>query len=367
MRIAFLIDSLGRAGAEIQLLQTAEGFRARGHEVFIITLRRGGDLLHDAISKGIPVRCVGRGIPSLFRLRCFLRSSKCQVAYGFLPASCWRLSIAMVGVRQVVTVWGVRSSAIDWSLYGWKPRVVSFVASKLSALPDIIIANSERGRRDHIASGYATKSFVVIPNGVDLEKFSFNQHNRETLRREWGFSEKDFVVAILARFDPIKGHDSFCRVARGLVKQEENIKVVAAGGGSSELRNRFVQAMSEFMSPGDVLVLDHISDTTGFYGAVDVLVVSSSSEAFPNVAVEAMACGTPVVGFDVGDLSVITSTPGGVVPVSDEEGLVSQIREVRKSKHVENGRALQRAHVENHFSVEKALVSLEETLESYLC
>jgi len=216
MNIALLIDSLYRGGTEVQVARIAKGLSERGHRVTVITFRGGGELGNEIEQAGIPVVHLGRGALRINALRKFLRSSKTDVAYAFLPSSSIRLSLSAVGLRRLSTVWGVRSSEFDWALYRRKARLVSELARIISHAPDCIIANSEKGRTDHIKLGYPRKNFFVIPNAIDLQAYQFDSVGRSKLRLNWGIGDEDFVVGVLARFDPIKGHDLFSRTIQQL-------------------------------------------------------------------------------------------------------------------------------------------------------
>ncbi|MPX98375.1 glycosyltransferase, partial [Salinivibrio sp. VYel6] len=103
-------------------------------------------------------------------------------------------------------------------------------------------------------------------------------------------------------------------------------------------------------------------DITAVMNGFDIFVLSSASEAFPNVLSEAMACGTPCVTTDVGDAAIIVGDTGWVVPPKNPQALAKAILEAMEERQ-NNPQAWQarkracRERIVNNFSIEKMVDS----------
>jgi glycosyltransferase involved in cell wall biosynthesis len=180
-------------------------------------------------------------------------------------------------------------------MIGWAARQAAAVVTVSQALKDRLAALGVEHERIH-----------VLRNGVDLELFHPN--DQERLRAELDLRRPTLLsVGNLLAF---KGHGLVIE-ALSLLPQCE---LVIAGEGPDRAafealaRQRGVSERVRFVGSLDQ------QDLRRYYCAADALVLASSREGWPNVLLEAMACGTPVIATAVGGVpEIVTSTEAGVV------------------------------------------------------
>ena len=107
------------------------------------------------------------------------------------------------------------------------------------------------------------------------------------------------------------------------------------------------------------------NDIPAVMNGIDLFILSSESEAFPNVLNEAMACGTPCVSTDVGDASIILGDTGWIVPSKDSESLYSSVIKAAQEKESSHRSWSQRSascrqRIVQKFSLEKMVKKYKE-------
>jgi glycosyltransferase involved in cell wall biosynthesis len=65
-----------------------------------------------------------------------------------------------------------------------------------------------------MSRGYPDEKLVVIQNGFDTTQFRPNNEARFKIRREWGIADEQVLIGLVARFDPVKDHATFCALPR---------------------------------------------------------------------------------------------------------------------------------------------------------
>jgi D-inositol-3-phosphate glycosyltransferase len=175
----------------------------------------------------------------------------------------------------------------------------------------------------------------VIPCGTDLE--NFRAIPRAEARTKLGFTSQEKIVLYVGRFDPRKGIETLVRAFAQLRQASEaadNIKLVIVGGSepgqADGLERDRIGALVEGLGIADAVVfagrVGHDLLPT-YYTAADVCVIPSHYEPFGLVAIEAMACGTPVVASAVGGLrfTVLPEETGLLAPPQDVAAFASCI------------------------------------------
>jgi D-inositol-3-phosphate glycosyltransferase len=177
----------------------------------------------------------------------------------------------------------------------------------------------------------------VIPCGTDIE--NFQAIPKMAARSHLGFQPHDQIALYVGRFDQRKGIETLVR-ACGQLKENANLKLVIVGGsdptqsdGQERLR---IEAIVEELGLSKQTVF---AGRVGhdrlplYYTAADVCVIPSHYEPFGLVAIEAMACGTPVVASAVGGLkfSIVPEETGLLVPPQDVEAFAEAIQRVLKN------------------------------------
>lgn len=173
------------------------------------------------------------------------------------------------------------------------------------------------------AIGIDERRIHVLRNGVDTVMFA--PFSRADARRRLGFEERGPLVLAVGNLVPEKGFDLLLHAIAGM--PEVRLVIVGEGPLRAPLR-----AMAEHIAQKRVIFRDDVtqSELRFHYAAAEVLALPSLREGWPNVVLEAIACGTPVVASAVGGVPEMLSppAPGRIVAERSEEAWRQSLREV---------------------------------------
>lgn len=163
------------------------------------------------------------------------------------------------------------------------------------------------------------RKIVTIQNGIDIENIFYPRlEARNIINNLYGISEgKNIVLFVAPEFSELKGFDQLLRLIR--LCEDVSIHFLLVGDiYNTEQKNVTVV--------GKVYNQDELAN---LYSAADVLVVCSRNDTYPTVCLEAISCGTPVVGFDVGGVNeTIANEMGKVVPFGNIDEMKHTILEM---------------------------------------
>lgn len=173
----------------------------------------------------------------------------------------------------------------------------------------------------------------VVHSGVDTERFHPGVDGLR-VRFQAGIEQDAPVVALIARFQDVKGHDVFQAMARQVALQMPNARFIVAGedvhnvAADSAYKRRILEnARTDPLLRDRLIYLGFRDDTERVIGAADVVVCSSQFESYGIVNVEAMACARPVVSTKRGGPSetVLHGETGFLVEPGDAQGLARHV------------------------------------------
>lgn len=195
---------------------------------------------------------------------------------------------------------------------------------------------------------------AVVPNPVDSAmRFDFVSPTRDTSK---------FVLGFAGRVAAQKRPLFLLKVLSSLLQQGMNAELVVAGDGEllSLLQKQVVaQGLGE-----RVRWLGWIEQMRDFYSLVDVVLLTSEQEGMPLVVLEAMACGVPVVSFDVGGIEeVITDGDTGLI-AADEEAFIQRVLLLRDEKLRQRMSHAARQKAESLPGTESWIASIESLYKS---
>lgn len=250
---------------------------------------------------------------------------------------------------------------------------------KVEQLNDVVVGKETLKDADKIiAVSNATKDYIVglgadagkirvIHNGVDLARFRPLNDERAEMRGKLGIPKNAVVVITVRRLVYKNGIDTLIDAADIAVKKNPNIIFLVVGKGpsqsSAQARIRQLGIEGNFKLAG--FVSDE--DLPFYYNTGDFSVVpSKSGEGLPLVALEAMACGLPVVATDVGGIGeILTDKCGKLVPPNMPELLAQAILDYSYSD-LSSGRSELHALMEEKHGWEKNVDSLVEIYEEFV-
>jgi glycosyltransferase involved in cell wall biosynthesis len=334
VKILHVIVGLNAGGAEHVLRRLIKSHR--GSPEFqhgVVSLTDLGELGGPLIAEGIDVQVMGmRGMTSvpsiMFKLRKLIRQRQPDLVQTWMYHADVIGGVAARAAGNRKVIWGIRSAdMIKGTAYS--THVIRRVCALLSrVVPAIIVCAAEASRTTHAAIGYDQSKMVVIPNGFELPDTGVLAEQRRAFRAEHGWSDDEFVVGCVGRFNYYKDHANFVNAAGLLVKLYPSTRFLMVGKGldfsNAELRN----LIASTGLPDKFTLLGFRDDVLKCLTALDAFCLSSRSEGFPNVLGEAMSVGIPCIATDVGDVRTLLSHTGIVVPKEDASALCAGLAQV---------------------------------------
>lgn len=301
-RILYVTDIVGLGGGETSLLTHLDGLD-RERFTPIVLCSKTGMLTDELINRGIETKIVYWGRVkriSKFIVYCPLIS--------FLKLV-FLLSKQYVDIVNVNTFNAMALTApaaklyripVVWTCHGWWPTG-RLTGIYINYFVDKIIAVSNFVKDKLQKEGHVNASKIVqIPLGIDPSKYP-DSKSSEAIRREFNLNRDVPVVGMVGRFQEIKGHHVFVRMAAEISKTHPHVRFIMVGsevfGKSSEsdYGREIHKLIYKHALKKNIILTGFRQDVSQILGALDVLVVPSQFETFGMVILEAMAAGIPVV------------------------------------------------------------------------
>ncbi|NER34627.1 MAG: glycosyltransferase [Oscillatoria sp. SIO1A7] len=367
-KVVFLVRSLDYGGAQRQVVTLVTALSKKKFDVTVACFYSGQPLEKDLKNSNVRMVSLNKGGRwDLFGFWATLLSEigslQPNIIHGYL------------GVPNILTiflkpffpscrmVWGLRNSQMDLKRYDWLRQLSVELESLLSRFADLIIVNSHAGLADLIKKGFPGQKMIVIPNGIDTERFKPDPESRLGFRAEWGISPNTVLIGLVARLDPMKDHKTFLRAAALLTPTREDVRFICVGNGSEEYAKE-LDRLADALGIGDRVVwTGAIANMPAVYNALDIATSASSyGEGFSNAIGEAMACGVPCVVTDVGDSALIVGDTGFVVrPETPEALLEAWLSCLNRDRNELGGQARER--ILEKFTISHLVSASEEALE----
>ena len=373
MKILHIITGLNKGGAETLLCNLCQFDKEHEHEIISLSYVKDSQSLSSMHNFSIhslnfPVGKIR--IFGLLKLYKLIKKIKPDAIQTWLIHADLIGGIAarFSGIKNIF--WGVHHTI----LLPGKVKFSTIFVLKCNAflsnfVPKKIIYCAEKSRQIQESIGFNKSKGLVIQNGYDIKNFSQNDILRKDFRNELGCSDNTFLIGHVGSYHPLKDQSNLIDALAFLNKKGFNYSAVLVGKDLDHNNDDLVCKIRENELTDHIFLLGERNDIPAVMNGIDLFVLSSISEAFPNVLNEAMACGTPCVTTNVGDASLIVDNTGWVVSPKDPKAIANAVFKAVDEKQSDNLTWVKRKNechkrIADHFTLEKMLKKYKEAWAS---
>jgi glycosyltransferase involved in cell wall biosynthesis len=205
---------------------------------------------------------------------------------------------------------------------------------------DAIVTVSEHLKEAVVTLGLARDKVHVVRRGIDRQRFC--PGDRDTARRLLGIQSDLPLMLCVGRLTAVKGVDVLLQACGLSARRKVNFRLAIIGTGTDE---RALRALCVRLNLADLVSFEGSvphEHLPVWYRAANYTVLPSRSEGVPNVLLESIACGTPVIASDVGGISEVAQPHlDFLVPPDDPTALAAAISEAVIAKRAGEARVHQ--------------------------
>ena len=337
-----IIPTVENGGAETVLARLVEEWNNKGVQQFVITsqgsvsdhhhsvLSSHCTLIHAQEDQKRPLQCL-RAHPEAKILAWMYK--------GIRHAYKWR----KLAQGQQEIIWNIRRS--NFSAYEWKQQLGLLLYGALSQwLKARIIFCAHTAQKAHSSYGFYLSNSTIIGNRLAKKKQKSSSS---------GIQLPPSFFLYVGRYNHAKGPDRLLRLFEQYMKASGDIPLVIAGRGWKDIP----------LSPSikeDVLCLGNVSNLDTLYHDTTALLFTSYTEGYPNVVVEAVTHGTPVIGFEAGDSKhILQGYPFGYT-VESNKSFLTHLNSLAKNPPTTEARLAEAKKQQQKFDFSLTLTEYEQ-------
>jgi glycosyltransferase involved in cell wall biosynthesis len=333
MKILLIIDSLEVGGAEV-FFQDLAAELSLEYNLEIVTLNSIGAIGHKMLKQGYKINNFNFNtsyfpIFNFLSLFQYIRKSNPDIVHTWMYYSNFIGGFAafFAGIKKIV--WSIHAFNISQGLLKRRTIMLAKFSALLARLiPNKIIFCSKESLNIHREIRYPSKKLLTIPNAVNVNKFSFSESGRASIRDELNLLESHNLIGMIGRYDPQKNQAGFIEAASIVHKSYPNTYFFIAGRGIDLNNKDLTELIATLKLEKNIYLLGERDDVNSLLSAADIFALPSYGEAFPISLCEAMSCSVPCIATDVGDVRHILGNYKHIISPGNTNELVSSISEI---------------------------------------
>ena len=369
-KVLHIINELNQGGTETALYRLLCAMSNSEITFFVVVLNKPGYYASLIENLGIAIHYLNikktNPIKAFFQLTTLIKQIQPDIVQTWLYHSdlIGGISAKLCGVKKIL--WSIRCEGVCLKRRTqWVKQSCAFLSW---FIPEQIITNSAVAAKNHCRSGYNPKKMTILYNGFDTTQFSPNitalplwyprGYDNINTRGTHIVAPQEYIpdpllIGTLARFHSDKDYANLIQAIDSVCQYYPNVFFVLCGQGCHHENNDLHRMITTLTHQNKIILINGVYDTVSYLNQLDLFVLASRTEAFPNCLVEAMLCGLACITTDVGEVREIVGDTCLIIPRENPQELAAACLSLLKRSPGERKQlgALARKRVEERFSM----------------
>lgn len=369
MKIIHIINSLRKGGAEGNLFRLSKFQKQKYRnkiDIIIITLISNGFYEKELKKLNIKVWSLGLNekkifnfLKSILKLRKYLKKQNPDIIQSWMYHSNF-ITLFLPKIFHNRIFWGIRHTKLNLYLSKTTTLILSLICGLFSRIvPKKIIYNSEASIDFHNNKLFYSKNkTILINNGYSPETYFSSKNLRIKFRKKNNIKKQDIVLGFAGRYVKEKNICSLLIAFSKTITNCSNIYLFMAGNNINSENKELTKMIFDLKITKKVHFMDEQSNLLEFYNGIDMLLLASHSESFPNVIAEAMLCATPVLSSNAGCAKKIVNDCGFILNKNDYTSIAKNLKKTidifkNKKRYWQSLKKKSQNRIKKEYSIEK--------------
>jgi glycosyltransferase involved in cell wall biosynthesis len=314
-KILFLIEALSSGGAERQTFYLLNKLNKNKFKIFLITWQDKNFYCEEDLKEITWLKFERKSrfdFSLIMKIRSLIKENEIEVVYGILNSGNLYACLSTFFSKTKF----VASERSSKRKLPWQVFIHKFFCHNIA---DFNIANSNAGRDFLVYFGVKSSKIKVINNFRDLDKFkAIHPSFKNEFKEKLGFHKK-YLILCVARLTPLKNQIGILNSFAEFDFRNDS-SLCFLGTSEFNYKEILLSKIIELNLQNHVVIIEPVQNVEEFYWAADISLLFSDFEGSPNTPMESLACGTPVISSNVGDVSnyIIADKTGWVIDSRNE-------------------------------------------------
>ena len=370
MKITHIINSLKKGGAEGNLYRICKFHKKKYNnkiDITVITLIDNGFYESELKKSGIKIFSLEINkkikffdfIKKILKLRKFIKKQNPDIIQSWMYHSNF-ITIFFPKIFYSKIFWNIRHSELNTKISKKMTILLSIICGLFSkVIPKKIIYYTEKSIEFHEnVHFYSKNKTVLIYNGFNDKIYYSSRYVRSNFRKKNKIKSSDIILGFAGRYAKQKNITSLLLAFSKIMKNYNNVYLYMVGKDINYQNKELTNYISNLKIKNRVTFLNEQKNLLKFYNGIDMLVLSSHSESFPNVVAEAMLCSTPVLSSNAGCSKKIIKNCGFIMSHNNSQSIIHGLKKSidvfnNKKKKWKSLKKNSQLRIKKNFSIEK--------------